>query len=411
MLGELSGAAPEPPWPLPSSRVSERERTDADADLEFDFFEDLPTTERTGRQPPPPPKPKRSGRPPIRPRAPGGTPLLRLAALVIGAIALAVVVVFWVTACRGDSAKGSYQTYMGSVGSVVQEANAIGTKLSDGITSRGATLDDIDTQLNGLAQQQSQVVARASGLEPPGSLIAEQQSLLESMQLLESGLVGLQQAFGQVQLASQPETEGATLASQGARLVAGEVVYDDLFRARSQEVMQSDEVTGVAVPELTFLDVPDLVSQESLTAFVQRLTEGGGADGTGNDGEAAPGLHGNGIEAVQVQPSGQTLSQTDENTIAASDQLQFLVSVANSGEFQETQVPVTLVIQFSGGPIRKTQPIDVINPQQTVTVTFADFANITFGESTTLKVSVKPVPGEENTSNNAIEYPVIFTLE
>lgn len=388
--------------------MSERERTDADADLEFDFFEDLPTTERTGRQPPPPPpKPKRSGRPPIRPRAPGGTPLLRLAVLVVGAIALAVVVVFWVTACRGDSAKGSYQDYLGSVGSVVQEANAIGTKLSNVITSRGATLDDVDTQLNGLAQQQAQVVARANGLEPPGSLITEQQSLVESMQLLESGLVGLQQAFSQVQLSSQSETEGTTLASQGARLVAGEVVYDDLFRARSQEIMQSEDVTGVAVPELTFLEVPDLVSQGSLAAFVERLIQGGG----GTDGETAAGLHGNGIESVQVQPSGQTLSQTDENTIAASDQLQFLVSVSNSGEFQETQVPVTLVIQFSGGPIRKTQPIDVINPNETTTVTFTDFANITFGEPATLKVSVKPVPGEENTSNNSVEYPVIFTLE
>lgn len=387
--------------------MSERERTDADADLEFDFFEDLPTTERAGRQTPPPPKPKRSGRPPIRPRAPGGTPLLRLAALVVGAIALAVVVVFWVTACRGNSAKSTYQDYLGAVGSVVQEANGIGTKLSDLITSRGATLDDIDSQLNGLAQQQAQVVARANGLKPPGSLITEQQSLVESMQLLESGLVGLQQAFTQVQLASNAEAEGTTLAGQAARLVAGEVVYDDLFRARSQQVMQSENVTGVAVPELTFLEVPDLVSQGSLAAFVERLTQGGG----GTDGEVATGLHGNGIESVQVQPSGQTLSQTEENTIAASDQLQFLVSVSNSGEFQETQVPVTLVIQFSGGPIRKTQPIDVINPTETTTVTFTDFANITFGEPTTLKVSVKPVPGEENTSNNSVEYPVIFTLE
>jgi hypothetical protein len=317
------------------------------------------------------------------------------------------VVVFWVTSCRGDSTKGTYEDYMSSVGSVVQESNEIGSKLSQVITSRGATLDDIDTQLNGLAQQQAQVVARANELEPPGSLISEQQSLVESMQLLESGLVGLQQAFSQVQLASDPETEGPALASQAARLVAGEVVYEDLFRARSQEVMQAEDVTGVAVPELTFLEVPDLVSQSSLEAFVERLTQGG----TGADGEAPAGLHGNGIESVQVQPSGQTLSQTEENTIAASDQLQFLVSVANSGEFQETQVPVRLVLQFSGGPIRKSQTIDVINPNQTTTVTFTDFANITFGEPTTLTVSVRPVPGEENTSNNSVEYPVIFTLE
>jgi hypothetical protein len=408
MLGELSGAVGGPLRRLLSPRVSERERTDADPDLEFDFFEDLPTTERAPRQPPgPPPKQKRPGGPPGRPRGPrGGTPILRLAALVGGAIVVAVVVVLWVTSCTSDGAKDSYADYMSDVGEVVTESNSIGEELSTVITSRGATLDDIDAQLDGLATQQAQVVAQASSLEPPGALLNQQQSLVESMQLLESGLAGLQQAFSQVQLASNADTEGQTLAQQAARLVAGEVVYTDLFRAQAQDVMSSEDVTGVAVPELDFLQAADLVSQGSLTAFVERLIEGGGTTG-----EPAAGLHGNGIDDVGVQPSGETLSQTDENTIAASDQLQFLVTVTNSGEFQETQVPVTLVIQFSGGPIRKTEEIDVINPNQTTTVTFSDFANITFGEPTTLMVSVKPVPGEENTSNNSAEFPVIFTLE
>jgi hypothetical protein len=408
MLGELSGAVRGPRRRLPSLRVSERERTDADPDLEFDFFEDLPTTERAPRQPPPPPpKAKRGGGPPIRPRAPGGgTPILRLAALVGVAIVVAVVIVLWVTSCTGDGAKDSYADYLSSVGEVVAESNSIGEELSTVITSRGATLDDIDAQLDGLATQQAQVVAQASSLEPPGALLNEQQSLVESMQLLESGLAGLQQAFGQIQLASSADTEGQALAQQAARLVAGEVVYADLFRAQTQEVMRDEDVTGVAVPELDFLQAGDLVSQGSLTEFVERLIEGGGTAG-----EPAVGLHGNGIDSVSVAPSDQTLSQTDENTIAASDQLQFVVSITNSGEFQETQVPVTLVIQFSGGPIRKTEEVDVINSNQTTTVTFSDFANITFGEPTTLTVSVQPVPGEENTSNNTAEFPVIFTLE
>ena len=46
--------------------MSERERTDADADLEFDFFEDLPTTEGAGRQPPPPPPKKSKGPPSVK---------------------------------------------------------------------------------------------------------------------------------------------------------------------------------------------------------------------------------------------------------------------------------------------------------------------------------------------------------
>lgn len=406
MLGELSGDGPTAARIRPLRTMADRERTDVDADLEFDFFEDLPTTERASRGTPPPPQ-GRGPRPPLRPGPPGGrTPIVRLAALVGAAILLAVVIVLWVSSCGGGDTE-AYEDYMGSVSSLVQDANGIGANLAEVITSRGVTLEDIDAQLAGLARQQQQVVARANDLEPPGPLLTEQQSLVESMQLLESGLLGLQRAFSEIQLASEPEVAGQALAQQAARLVAGDVVYEDLFRARSQEVMRNEGVTGVNVPELTFITGEDLVSQASLTAFVTRLIQGGG----GEDGDVPAGLHGNGIESVRAEPAGIELSQTEENTIAASDQLRFLVSVRNSGEFQETQVRVRLVIQFSGGPIRKTEEIDVINPEQTKTVEFSDFANITFGEPTTLTVTVRPVPGEENTSNNVAEFPIIFTLE
>lgn len=382
--------------------MAESDRPDADADIEFDFFEDLPTTERPAEKAPPP---KRSGRPPIRRKPPGSgasrTPLLRLALLIVGAIVLAVVLILWITSCRGSGDSGSYQDYMNQVDGVVKQSDSIGQQLESILTGRGSSLDEVQTKLEGLAKQQAQVVTRTQALQPPSPLVEEQQSLVETMELRESGLAGLARAFGQIQLATPADQAGATLAEQAARLVAAEVVYDDLFRARSQEVMKQQGISGVAVPESNFLPSPDLVSQSSLTEFVKRLQGGGSTSG----------LHGNSIVAVRVQPSGQTLSQTNENTIAASDKLQFQVSVKNSGDYQETQVEVTLTIQFSQGPIKKTETIPVINQGQTANVFFKDFANITFGEPTTLKVSVKPVPGEQNTSNNAAEYPVIFSLQ
>ena len=37
-------------------------------------------------------------------------------------------------------------------------------------------------------------------------------------------------------------------------------------------------------------------------------------------------------------------------------------------------------------------------------------ALVPFGEQTTVKVDIDPVPGETNTGNNTAEFPVIFTL-
>jgi subtilase family serine protease len=85
------------------------------------------------------------------------------------------------------------------------------------------------------------------------------------------------------------------------------------------------------------------------------------------------------------------------------------VLVLNSGESQETQVVVQLVIQ-QDPVIRKQQIIQRINPGETKTVTFRDFPNLSFSTQTTLKVTVEPVPGEENTGNNTAQYPIVFTL-
>ncbi|MCI0635372.1 MAG: hypothetical protein L0206_15875, partial [Actinobacteria bacterium] len=116
-------------------------------------------------------------------------------------------------------------------------------------------------------------------------------------------------------------------------------------------------------------------------------------------------------DSVIVMPGDQPLSPDEENQIVATDRLAVQVVVTNSGDFQETQVRVTLTIQQSPQPINKEATIDVINKGQTKTVTFRDFSNVTFAARTNLQVAVVPVEGETNTANNTAEYPVIFTLE
>ncbi|MCC6223857.1 MAG: hypothetical protein IT201_10265 [Thermoleophilia bacterium] len=386
--------------------MADRDRTDADSDIEFDFFDEPPTIERSpGVEPAPRPREGGGGggTPPIRPRSPGpSTPLVRLALLIGGAIVLAVVLVFWVNSCRGGQKKGSYEDYLQAVAAVVRESDSVGAQLGELLTTPGVTLADLEAGLAGLAKQQAQVVARAGELTPPGPLVAEQESLVEAMQLRQSGLAGLERAFAQLQPATAAETAGTTLAEQAFRIVAGNVVYDDLFKGRSEAVMKQEEISGVAVPASTFLDSPELLSQNSLAELVKR-TQGGGGDETGV-------LHGNQIEGVLVQPDGQALSPDQETTIITSDQLAFEVQVKNSGDFQETKVKVTLTIT-SPEPIKRQATIDLINAGETKSVTFRDFSNIDFNRPYTLKVAVKPVQGEENTTNNTAEYPVIFSLE
>jgi len=374
----------------------ERERTDPQPDIEFDFFDESPTVEGGEREGAPP---RRRRKIPTKP--PGGTPpqVLRLALLIAGAILLAVVLVFWVNNCRGNQKKGKYQDYMEQVSKPATESAQVGKQLNTLLTTPGIKLTELRSQLEGLRQQQAQIVANSEKIDPPGPLRDQQGSFIEAMQFRVSGLDGLASAFETVQGTPSTAVSGERLATQAQRLIASDVVYQDLFQEGSAAVMTKDGVTGVPVPDSVFVQNPDFGSPTFWKQTVDRLTQN----------PKASGLHGDSIEAVIVQPGNQRLSTSKDNTVQASDRLSFQVLIKNSGDSQETQVVVHLTIK-QNPPVRKEQVVDVINPGETKTIVFQDLGPPNFGTRVTVQVNVDPVTGESNTANNTAEYPVIFSL-
>jgi hypothetical protein len=122
------------------------------------------------------------------------------------------------------------------------------------------------------------------------------------------------------------------------------------------------------------------------------------------------GVHGTNIVSTKALPTGQELSTSTENIIKATSDLGFEVTIKDSGESQEVHIEVTLTIQKSPTPIVQTKTIDLINAGETATVTFTNLGQVPFVQKTFVKVDVKPVPGEKNTTNNSAQYPVLFSL-
>jgi hypothetical protein len=377
----------------------EREQTDPQpSDIEFDFFDESPTVEAAERERA---GPKRGPRLPTRPPSGGGQQsLFRLGILIAGAILLAVVLVIWVQSCRSGQKKAEYRDYMEAVGGPAEESEQIGKQLNQLITTPGIKLNDLREELDGLRQRSAQVLSSARELDPPGPLREQQDSLVQALEFRVTGLDTLAQAFAQVQGTRDTAEAGTNLAIPSQRLVASDVVYEDLFYAGSETVMSDEKVQGIPIPKSKFVQNADIASPSQWTLVVERLTRS----------PTAGGLHGNSIVATIVQPGAQQLSPTEDNTVKASDRLSFQVQVKNSGENQETQVQVSLTFQQSPEPIRRQQVIDLINPGETKTVVFNGPEPPSFGTRTTVKVNVEPVTGESNTANNTAEYPVIFTL-
>ena len=376
----------------------ERENPDPQTDIEFDFFDESPTVEggeRGGEGAPP----RRRRKMPTRPPGGSNSSLLRLGLLIAGAILLAAVLVLTINNCRGNQKKAKYQDYMESVGGPAAESAQVGKDLNDLLTTPGIKLADLRSQLEGLRQRQAQIVSNASGLDAPGPLREQQQSLVEAMQFRVNGLTGLSAAFGDVQGTQSTAKSGEDLAIQAQRLIASDVVYLDLFKLPSEGVMHNEGVTGVPVPVSVLVTNLDFGSPIFWKQTVDRLTQS----------PQAGGLHGNQISSVVVQPGNQRLSTSEDNTVLVTDRLSFQVNVKNSGDSQETQVLVTLTIKQDPVIARK-QTLSVISPGETKTVIFKDLPAPTFGSPVNVQVSVDPVHGETNTSNNSYEYPVIFSL-
>jgi hypothetical protein len=384
--------------------------TERDTDLDFDFFDDEPEPTAPDVEERPPSEPPRAGGgPPRRPppaRPPVGvTPLLRLAGLIAFAILVVVLFVFWISSCQGAGKKNSYKRYMEKVAVVAKDSEQIGRELNDALTTPGVKFADLNTKLSGLAQQEQQDVAAVRAMGPPGTLRLQHQHAIEALEFRVSGLRGLADAFSQASRSPKNVTGNALLlAGQAERLVSGDVVWDDLFKDPAIEELRRQSITGVAVPDSSFVPNPDYASTRFWEAILQRL------QGSATSGGSSGGLHGTALISTKALPGNQELSAATENTVTATTDLGFAVTVEDSGDSQEVQVKVTLTIQQTPSPIVQTKTIDLINPGEQKTVAFHNLGQVQFATRTTVKVDVQPVPGEKNAANNSAQYPVIFSL-
>jgi hypothetical protein len=383
-----------------------------DDDIEFDFFEDEPRTTEV-QQPSRVRLPRRGGarrgsgmrRPAGPPR--GMTPFLRLLAAVSILVAIFVIFGLLLESCAATSKHDEYSNYMGKVATIARASAADGNLVATDLTTAGLKISDLETKLSGVAVQEQQNLTEATHLNPPGPLRPEHQNLIDALQLRIYGTQGLADQLGAT-AASKSSGDASLLSAEADKLLASDVVWDDLFLAPAKKEMADRGVTGVQVPESHYVTNPDMVTTKSMGFVLDRL-RGASTGGT------PTGLHGTNLVSVAATPKGPTLStSTDLNQIVASPDLGFDVVVHDGGNSQEVGIKVTLTIQrvpASGTPIVETKTISVIDPNQDVTVHFTKVnVGTLIAEKAKLTVDVATVRGEADKNNNTATYPVIFSL-
>ncbi len=275
--------------------------SDRESDIEFDFFEESDTRESAEERPR-----RRGPRPPVRPPT-GLTPLLRLIGLISFAILIVLLLILWVNGCREDQRKDTYKNYVENVAKYAASSQQLGKSLNTLLTTPGTKEADVENELSGLAQQQEKLTEQARSLDPPGRLRKEHAHMLDSFDLRTNGLNGMSAAFETIP-AKKATQAGNELAEQMQRLVASDVIWEDLFKDPTKEELANLSITGVNVPGSIFLANPDIATSASMKSVWQRIH--GAATGGST---CSP--RGTGIVSTKVLPSGKELSISERNTI------------------------------------------------------------------------------------------------
>jgi hypothetical protein len=356
--------------------------------------------------------PRRGPRGPRRPpSAPTNlTPLLRLVGLIAFAILIVVLLVFWIQSCSEASKEKTYKDYMSKVSEVAGSSQQIGRGLSNAFAAQGLKEAQLEQRIAGLARQEQLDVERAREITPPGSLRDEHTALVQALQYRVSGLNGLASALAATAKVKDATRAGGVLAAQMQRLLASDVIYDDSFKAPSSAELNRQGVTGTnasggpLVPSSTFLQTSELATPTAMETVLAKVR---GSTVTPN----ASGLRGTNLVATKTFPQNLELSTSTQTTVILRTNLSFQVTVEDSGDSQEANIPVTLTIVQAGNPnVQKRENIGFINPGEQKTVSFSNFPALDPGKPAQVKVEIQPVQNESNTNNNSADYPVIFSV-
>ncbi len=313
-----------------------------------------------------------------------------------------LLLVFGVRGCLDARKERALKDYVRDVGALVQESDQESEALFELLRNPGdANEVDIENQLNTFRNQAGQLVDRATGTDHPGDVDAAHRYLVETFEFRRDGVAAIAEQLPNA-IADQGDRSGGSEAIAAAmqNFLTSDVVYQTRFTPRLNTELKENDI-GEKVPASSFLPDIEWLQPSVVADRVRSL------GGTGGDGNAAPGLHGNGIAGVTL--GGQALNPDGSASVRLADDLKFVIQVANQGENTETDVKVNVTVGKGGDAIKLDKVLDTIAAGETKPVEIPLADQPPTGQNVPITVEIEPVPGEKKTDNNKGTFSAIFT--
>ena len=319
------------------------------------------------------------------------------------ALLVLILLVIGFKGCVNARKERAMEDYVRDSNELISLSKSESTKLFNALSAPNAQDQAVSrqNQANELRVESETIAERGHDLDVPDQLSSAQKYLLESLELRRDALALVAKELPNALAQEERRTSTARIAQSMQVFLASDVLLKSRYRVDLIDALDKENISATPPSKgvLTFVEDLNWLRPDYVADQIAGIR---GAGGT-----ATPGLHGDGLGTVSL--GGVALTPGGSATVQLARDTAFDVQVVNQGDSTETDVGVTVTVGSGSDAIKLEETIDEIAAGEAKNVSIPLTDQPPTGQNVGIKVSVKPVPGEEVTDNNAGEFTVIFT--
>lgn len=317
--------------------------------------------------------------------------MLRRGLALGGGLLLLILIVLGIKGCLDARAKSELSDYADKVSEIVEETEGTSKDFFSQLESPGGlSVTEFTAKVSADASAMDNYASRVDSLGAPGDMKSAQNNLELTYELRANAMTEIAEKMSTALGDAGAEKAMAAIAKQMQKLLAGDVVYEQVVRPEIDGVLSSNGITGHDVPKSTFLPDEKWLEESTVSDALGAIS--------GNTAETS-GLHGLGLIGVSV--NGSELVEGGATTIAGEEGVEVEVTVQNQGESTENGVTVSVTVE--GNTLQGE--IEEIGAGEEATATIP-LTPTPKGE-VVLEVEAEPVAGEQVTENNEATYTLL----
>jgi hypothetical protein len=362
------------------------------------FFDEADEPDVTPRTAPRSRRPSGTGR---RPPSDQQSILVRRAVAAGVILIVLILIVVGVHSCQVSARNSSLRDYANNVSSLVSTSNQTGAQLfqqlGNASASNGAT---INAQIDQTRLRAENDLKSAQKLNVPDEMRPAHTDLLLALQMRLDGIANIASNIQQALGSTTNKDAVNTIAAEMARFYASDVVYKNYMLPLMLGALKSAGLSTADTPIEKGQFLPD-IAWLSPAGVASKL--GASVSTTPSSKAASPGLHGHSLDSVSV--GGTTLQTGSTNTLPASPPPTFTLHYTNGGQHDESNVVMKVTVSGTSVSGQTTVPTTTAGQSGTTDIKLNSSPP---AGNYTLTATIATVPGEKNTSNNTLTFPVTF---